>query len=111
MPLYDRRRSRYRACFNAGPEPRSFLFAPIALDVLAGAIYPDGFDDEAHFDPPASRLLHTDAIRRVAALRLLPGEGYLAPTDALFHDGSTLWSSQSNINVQLLFDRDSAASA
>lgn len=104
LTVGQRLRSRYRACFNAGPGARWLLFAPVPLGQLVGSLSPSGYDESTVFDPAAFHLVANGAITRLAALRLLPGEGYLAATDTLFHDASTYWATDKNINLQILFE-------
>lgn len=99
----QRLHSRYRACFNAGPGVRWLLFAPVPLGHLIGRMSSSGYDESAVFAPSAFDLVASGAITRIAALRILPGEGYIAATDTIFHDASTFWSTEKNINLQILF--------
>lgn len=86
MPLERRHESRRRIGLNLGPGPRYLLLA--TQDV----------EDLAHLTPLIEREPHTDQVRRYVAgggqlacirIRLEPGEGYIAPTELIPHDGST----------------------
>lgn len=88
LPYAQRRSSRRRLCFNAGPGPRYLLLGDTDVSAICRRL---GRDDPAHHP-------HTDDIRayvragyplRCLRLRIDPGEGYLAPTELLPHDGST----------------------
>ncbi|MGA5819558.1 hypothetical protein ACPC54_17085 [Kitasatospora sp. NPDC094028] len=79
---------RRRLCFNLGPGARYVLLADLDIRAICRALYRD----------PERRYPHTDDLRAYVAgrqslrcfrIRLDPGEGYLAPTELLPHDGST----------------------
>lgn len=86
LPLEDRIKSRRRIAANLGPGSRYLILAAEDIrDILGRSAEP-------------VRHPHTDHIRRhVAAggeltcirIRLDPGEGYIAPTELIPHDGST----------------------
>ena len=86
LPLERRHESRRRVGINLGPGPR---FVVLTTQDIKGL---------AHITPLIERNPHTDQIRRYVAqggqltcirIRLDPGEGYLAPTELIPHDGST----------------------
>ncbi|MEU3572199.1 hypothetical protein AB0E96_27800 [Kitasatospora sp. NPDC036755] len=79
---------RRRLCFNLGPGTRYLLLADLDIRTICRTLHAD----------PAGRYPHTDDLRsyvagrqplRVFRIRLAPGEGYIAPTELLPHDGST----------------------
>ncbi|MFI5534127.1 hypothetical protein ACIA8O_36880 [Kitasatospora sp. NPDC051853] len=79
---------RRRLCINLGPGTRYLLLGDTDIQTICRTIHHD----------PASRYPHTDDLRAYIAgghqfsvyrLRLEPGEGYVAPTELLPHDGST----------------------
>ncbi|GAA2255870.1 hypothetical protein GCM10010430_44630 [Kitasatospora cystarginea] len=79
---------RRRLCFNLGPGTRYILLVDLDIRAICRTLYRD----------PEDRYPHTDDLRTYAAchqplrcfrLRLDPGEGYIAPTELLPHDGST----------------------
>lgn len=89
LSFTERTTGRRRLGVNFGPGPRHLLLATI--DVLDVCLANDT-------DQP-SRYPHTDDVRRyvqdgrpltILRIRLDPGEGYIAPTELLPHDGSTL---------------------
>lgn len=89
LSLTQRTASRRRLGLNLGPGVRHLLVGNIdILDICQAA----GLRHPRHYP-------HTDDIRRHVAdgralrllrLRLDPGDGYIAPTELLPHDGSTL---------------------
>jgi hypothetical protein len=86
IPLERRHESRRRVGINLGPGPRYLVLATQDIKGLA------------RLTPLIKRNPHTEQIRRYVAqggeltcirIRLEPGEGYLAPTELIPHDGST----------------------
>ncbi|MFF4345521.1 hypothetical protein ACFY00_37130 [Kitasatospora sp. NPDC001540] len=79
---------RRRLCINLGPGTRYILLGDIDIQAICRTVHPD----------PENRYPHTDDLRAYIAaghrlnvyrIRLEPGEGYIAPTELLPHDGST----------------------
>ncbi|MGD3107751.1 hypothetical protein [Streptomyces sp. YGL11-2] len=88
LPRGTRHQSRRRLCLNLGPGHRYLLLADRDAQGISQAIHPD---DEHHYP-------HTDDVRRYVAegrplrcirIHLAPGQGYIAPTELIPHDGST----------------------
>ncbi|MCF4119961.1 hypothetical protein L1785_03120 [Antribacter sp. KLBMP9083] len=95
LPVADRTLARRRLGINLGPGTRWLLVATTdVLDICQTL----GTDDPGHYP-------HTDDLRRYVAdghplrllrllrIRLDPGDAYIAPTELLPHDGSTLGAS------------------
>ncbi|WP_431772096.1 hypothetical protein [Streptomyces cucumeris] len=88
LPYATRHTGRRRLCLNLGPGSRYLLLGDLDIRAMCRTIHQDF----------ALRYPHTDDLRQYIAsghlmlcfrLRLEPGEGYLAPTELLPHDGST----------------------
>jgi hypothetical protein len=88
LPCATRHQSRRRLCLNLGPGPRHLLLGDPDIQQICRTLQRDL---TRHYP-------HTDDIRRYVAdghplrcirIRLEPGEGYIAPTELLPHDGST----------------------
>ncbi|WP_282697567.1 hypothetical protein [Streptomyces sp. CC208A] len=87
---YGRRTSgRRRLALNLGPGDRYVVLGTLDAQAVCRAVHPDSYE---------CRYPHTDDYRAYAAagrshwcvrIRLAPGEGYIAPTEYLLHDGST----------------------
>ncbi|MFF4416418.1 hypothetical protein ACFYY8_28180 [Streptosporangium sp. NPDC001559] len=84
----DRHLSRRRLCLNLGPGTRYLLVGDRDIMEICRAL---GQDQEQHCP-------HTDDVRQYIAaghplrclrIRLEPGQGYIAPTELVPHDGST----------------------
>ncbi|MGW0884494.1 hypothetical protein [Streptomyces sp. NPDC002671] len=88
LPCAQRHEGRRRLCLNLGPGPRYLLLADRDVQQICRDL---GADVQHHYP-------HTDDVRRYVAaghllsclrIRFEPGEGYIAPTELLPHDGST----------------------
>ncbi|MFI9746762.1 hypothetical protein [Streptomyces sp. NPDC052494] len=87
---YDRKPDgRRRLALNLGPGTRYLILGALDAQAVCRAVHPQ---DYPHRYP------HTDDYRvhvaaghpvRCIRIRLAPGEGYIAPTEYLLHDGST----------------------
>lgn len=93
LPYPTRHLGRRRLCFNLGPATRYLLLGDRDIRTITRAIH----------GRHQSRHPHTDDLRTYVAqgrpinilrIRLAPGEGYIAPTELLPHDGSTQNSTQ-----------------
>ncbi|MGW0449350.1 hypothetical protein ACWDWV_28695 [Streptosporangium sandarakinum] len=95
LPYPARLDSRRRLCINFGPGTRYLLIGDRDILEICQIL---GRDQEQHCP-------HTDDVRRYVAdghplrclrIRLEPGQGYIAPTELVPHDGSTsgaqMWS-------------------
>ncbi|MGW5532419.1 hypothetical protein, partial [Streptomyces xanthochromogenes] len=82
-------RGRRRLALNLGPGTRYIILGALDAQAVCRAVHPNDF---------ANLYPHTDDYRthvaaghpmRIYRIRLAPGEGYIAPTEYLLHDGST----------------------
>lgn len=87
LPLAQRDRSRRRLALNLGPGDRYVLLATLDIRDLCA---------QQAFDAPFPRtgdvreFLRRGGDLRCVRIRFEPGEGYIAPTELVPHDGSTL---------------------
>ncbi|MEX2982819.1 hypothetical protein [Streptomyces sp. C36] len=88
LPYGARHEGRRRLCLNLGPGTRYLLLGDRDIEEIFRAVRPD----------PEQRYPHTDDVRQYVVrgrplqclrIRLEPGDGYIAPTELLPHDGST----------------------
>ncbi|WP_143146565.1 MULTISPECIES: hypothetical protein [Sphingomonadales] len=92
IPILDRRGSLYRLCINIGFDDRYFIFGLTPTDEFMTDDY------EKYYYSGKLRYSYTDQIRdrapdfgmRLCRLRIPPGFAYIAPTDLLLHDASTV---------------------
>ena len=90
LPLQDRHRSTNRISINIGPSHRYFLFLPVSLIEMNRIL-----SKFADWDAAVPHVMLGDHFMDrfpdvpVIRCRLAPGEGYIAPTENLMHDGSS----------------------
>jgi hypothetical protein len=96
LHLELRHLSTNRICINIGQEDRYFLFLPVSLMGMANALSEEiGAQWEV---PERYTLIGRQFMERfsdvpVVRCRLGPGEAYIAPTENLVHDGSSVGQS------------------
>jgi hypothetical protein len=91
-PLRQRHKSRNRICINLGREDRYFLFINLSLMDMFRAL---DYSDEDVYKHYRGLNVGVEFMKRyplypVVRLRLLPGEAYIAPTDNIIHDASSI---------------------
>lgn len=94
-----KRESRNRICINLGKEPRYLYFYNLSLDKMAELC---GHQSIKSFENPYP-IVH-DFFSKfhdypVIRLTILPYELYIAPTEYIVHDGSTLGTKSVDINL------------
>ncbi|WP_371676999.1 hypothetical protein [Streptomyces sp. NBC_01276] len=89
LPYAEKHTARRRLCLNLGPGSRYVILGALDAQAVCRAVHPE---DHHEWYP------HTEDYRAYVAggqsipltrIRLDRGEGYLAPTEYLLHDGST----------------------
>lgn len=100
-PTHLRAASRNRINVNLGFADRSLLFVARPIGHLAETLEPSG---PAPLGPTqiARRWLAAHPDEPVYRLRVKPGEAYLAPTECIPHDSSTLGSLHADVSLSLL---------
>jgi len=94
MPLSKRHLSQNRLCINLGREDRHLLFINLSLSQMAEIL---GFENaeeinkvEIHPDIVGYKFIEKYPKYPVTKLRIKPYEAYIAPTENIMHDGSTI---------------------
>ncbi|MEU3092477.1 hypothetical protein ACWCQ0_38705 [Streptomyces massasporeus] len=96
LPYPRRHHGRRRLCLNLGPGPRYLLIGDHDIQQICRTLHADS---DRHYP-------HTEHVRRYVAdghplrclrIRLEPGDGYIAPTEFLAHDGSTAGIDQPSV--------------
>mgnify|MGYP000943711113 CR=1 FL=1 len=104
-PLSERHLSPNRFCFNLGSEDRYLLFINLSLQQIAACI-----QSAQSVGCPAPQF-ETDLLipflylfpsYPVTCLKVKPGEAYIAPTENMFHDGSTIGRSTADVQLTVL---------
>jgi hypothetical protein len=97
--LHVRKRvdARNRICVNVGRQSRYLLFLPFQTDFLLSqvALHPEATAQQRKLASGDHRelvhqyfRLHPDSL--IYRIEMAPGEGYVAPTENIIHEGSTL---------------------
>lgn len=100
-----RSRSRNRLSINIGQTARYFLFIPVLLEKVAAYMGIDGYlqcDLRTSLTPLARRFLSERPEVPVVRCRVGPGEAYVAPTENLIHDASSLGFTDVGKNFTIL---------
>jgi hypothetical protein len=100
--LEARSRSLNRICVNIGAEPRHFLFLNLSLVNVARQLA----EESQQTLDPASESIGPAFMSRfpsypIVRVRIGPGEAYIAPTDNVIHDASTIGSEGLSITLTL----------
>lgn len=91
--------ARNRICVNLGSETRYFLFVPISVAEMARRLSTECAD---HGHSLAMRYLDEYPRTAVVRVSIPPRHGYIAPTENLVHDGSTLGTKSPDVTLGLL---------
>lgn len=104
-PLRRRHKSRNRICINLGQEDRFFLFINLTLmDMFRHLGLSETEDIHKHYR--GTEIGYEFMLRYpsypVVQLRVAPGEAYIAPTDNIIHDASTIGNHYPDITLTFL---------
>lgn len=100
--MQERLTARKRISINLGPGPRWFLFVPRTLKALADGLSKPSNDDRDPMTAVLNRIRQRPEDLTCAALCLLPGQAYIAPTESLMHDATSFWAESVNFSAQFL---------
>ena len=104
LPLARRDESTSRVCVNLGREARYLLFINVAAPRMAQMVSgrADGGDALGlRATPLIHAFLEAFPGYPVVRLAVFPGEAYIAPTESMIHDGSTLGMTAEDQQVTL----------
>jgi hypothetical protein len=101
-PVSSRRQSPNRICVNLGCEPRAFLF----LDRPIASIYDvvvQSRPDKARFEGSETARKFVRLVPDYPIVKLLvwPGEAYIAPTENVVHDASSLQMATVDVTLSI----------
>ncbi|CUH89930.1 hypothetical protein PH5382_03885 [Phaeobacter sp. CECT 5382] len=101
-PMQKRKTARNRVAINVGSESRYLMFVPYTAKALievaerqGGEWVKDAYDDHRVFVRKFFKYVCPDIFR----IRIEPGEGYIAPTENMLHDGSTFDAEKDDITL------------
>lgn len=98
LPLSRRREARTRLCLNLSAETRTFLISDRPIDLLHQK---HGAASERNLTMTVRHAAQNEPIE-VMRIFVPPGAAYVAPTELLPHDSSTLGRTQADITLTFL---------
>jgi uncharacterized protein len=102
-PLSDREHSQNRICINAGHSPRHFLFINMALAQMNTALNGTDLSSMPYYGSDLGHeFMAAFPSYPVVRLTIQPGEAYIAPTENIIHDGSTLGTNHQDLAIHLI---------
>ncbi|WP_454798682.1 radical SAM protein [Novosphingobium lindaniclasticum] len=91
LPLAEREHAQNRICVNLGRSPRSFLFVNLSLARMHAVLHGTSLAGTAYYGSDLGHaFLRAFPNYPVVRLTIEPGEAYIAPTENLIHDATTL---------------------
>lgn len=100
-PVEARARSLNRICVNIGAEPRHLLFLNLSLMNVARLAQESHETADHAYDSVGPAFLSRFPGYPIVKVRIAPGEAYIAPTDNIIHDASTVGSESPSITLTL----------
>ncbi|MDQ3363831.1 MAG: hypothetical protein M3680_00160 [Myxococcota bacterium] len=100
LPLGERGRARRQLCINLGIEDRFFVFARAEVATIVGVLG-ESFERRQAYIGVGRVFFARFPDAAIVRVRVRPGEMYIAPTDNLLHDGSTVGSHSPDITLNL----------
>ncbi|MEV6394094.1 hypothetical protein AB0M39_04815 [Streptomyces sp. NPDC051907] len=82
-------RGRRRLALNLGPGTRYLVVGTLDAQAVCRAVHPEDYMYRYPSTEDYRKHVASGHPIRVYRIRLAPGEGYIAPTEYLLHDGST----------------------
>jgi hypothetical protein len=101
LPTARRRESRNRISINLGVTDRYLLFLPMSLTDMVRLA---GGSDALPYWKIGRRALEAGPSVPVVKCRLRPGEAYIAPTETLIHDASSLGATRESRHISFRTD-------
>ncbi|MFD7137011.1 hypothetical protein [Streptomyces sp. NPDC059894] len=96
LPYPRRHHGRRRLCLNLGPGPRYLLIGDHDIQQICRTLHADSGRHYPHTQHVRQYVTDGHPLRCLR-IRLEPGDGYIAPTELLPHDGSTLGIDQPSV--------------
>jgi hypothetical protein len=104
QPLDQRHLSPNRICINLGLCDRYFLFINLALRELHELLETSQSNDSSRFEVGRGlgvTFMRTFSSYPVVRLRVAPNEAYIAPTENIIHDGSTVGARHLDLSLTI----------
>jgi hypothetical protein len=100
-PVEARARSLNRICVNIGAEPRHLLFLNLSLMNVARLARESQETADSAYDSVGPAFMSRFPGYPIVKMRIAPGEAYIAPTDNVIHDASTVGSRSPSVTLTL----------
>jgi hypothetical protein len=100
-PVEARARSLNRICINIGAQPRHLLFLNLSLMNVARLAQESHETADRAYDSVGPAFMSRFPGYPIVKVRIAPGEAYIAPTDNIIHDASTVGSESPSITLTL----------
>jgi len=101
LPLSKRDEARNRLSINIGEDDRYLLFLPLTVSSII-----DYFDEQelSEHNPTQlmRRYMYMNEDNPIVKVRVGPGEAYIAPTENMIHDATTVGQSAYDFNISFL---------
>jgi hypothetical protein len=92
-----------RICINLGTQERHLVFIPVSVSEMARRLSFSKADlAPQHSTPFIQTFMHAFPDQCVLRLGVAPGEAYIAPTENLIHDASTMCMSEPDLSLTIL---------
>lgn len=102
LPLARRGKAPNRLCINLGQEPRFLLMVNQSVSSLPDLLHSFVSANQQSPTELAREFLKRNSAYPVVSIRVDPLEGYIAPTENMIHDGSTLNQQSHDVVLTLL---------
>lgn len=102
LEYVDKELSRNRFCINLGSDPRYFLFVNLSIKKILNELNIAGFNLEDYYHNkrnPVEDFFNLFPDYPIFRIKLLPNQAYIAPTELIIHDGSSIGQSISDVTV------------
>jgi hypothetical protein len=98
LPIHGRYGCENRICVNIGSESRYFLFVNLTIDRMFDSM---AVKCKGHGTAVARQFFNNHPTYPVFRVRLRPGEAYIAPTELLAHDASSIEMTDNDVSIML----------
>jgi hypothetical protein len=103
LPMDQCANARLRICINLGTQQRHLVFIPVSVSEMARRLsFSPAELARQHSTPFIQTFMQAYPDQIVLRLGVAPGEAYVAPTENLIHDASTMWMSEPDLSLTIL---------
>lgn len=103
IPLCEREHSQNRICINLGRGTRQFLFINLGLARMHEILHGRALRDSKYYGSDLGHaFMRAFPAYPAICLSIRPGEAYIAPTENMIHDGSTLGATHPDVALHMI---------